>query len=107
MTKHLQQKAILASATGVPVTADIILHTPFETLAASAAAAEEAGKDAPDPDAAEPMPIDGEQSPTEGDQASVPDASARAAAQKTILDRLLEELIHNSKPEVGAQPTRS
>ena len=44
-----------------PVAADVILHTPFESLAASAAAAEEAGLDAPEPAAAEPMSIDAEQ----------------------------------------------
>ena len=83
----------------VPVTADVILHTPFESLAASAAAAEEAGLDVPEPAAAEPMSIDAEQhSEANGMPSEDP---GRAAAQGTILSRLLEELIHHSKPEVN------
>lgn len=84
---------------GVPVTADTILHTPFESLAASAAAAEEAGLNTPEPAGAEPMAVDAEQASAAGS----PEEPGRSAAQSTILSRLLEELIHHSKPEVGLQ----
>lgn len=83
---------------GVPVTADTILHTPFESLAASAAAAEQVGLDAPEHAEAEPMAVDAEQPGTEATETH--EEPGRTAAQSTILSRLLEELIHHSKPEV-------
>ncbi|KAK9850611.1 hypothetical protein WJX84_005115 [Apatococcus fuscideae] len=82
---------------GVPVTADVILHTPFESLAQAAAASEEAGQDEPEDGEAQPMATDVGPNSEAAEAAVQP---GRSAAQSTILSRLLEELIHHSKPEV-------
>ena len=81
----------------MPVTADVILHTPFESLAQAAAASEEAGQDEPEDGEAQPMATDVGPNSEAAEAAVQP---GRSAAQSTILSRLLEELIHHSKPEV-------
>ena len=83
----------------LPVSASTILYTPFESLAASAAAAQEAGMDVHNGGASRPMQTDGVAAAASANASS--DSPERAAAQSTILHCLLKDLIHNSKPEVS------